>query len=60
MEENVDKLKNHDYSSAFIYRPKKYEGPIALDMKPSEACKQYHKNLVIQFNVRQSDIFTSD
>lgn len=35
----------------FIYRPEKYDGPIAIDIKPSKECIEYHKNYCIQFNL---------
>ena len=36
----------------FVNRPEKYEGPIAIDCKPSKKCDDYHKNSVIQINIR--------
>jgi hypothetical protein len=33
----------------FIYRPAHYPGPVAIDMKPSEELKDYHKNSCIQY-----------
>lgn len=37
-------------SREFIYRPEKYPGPIANDMKPSKELKKYHENSCIQIN----------
>jgi hypothetical protein len=34
-----------------IYKPEKYEDAIAIDIKPSEELKEYHKNSVIQINM---------
>jgi hypothetical protein len=33
-----------------IYKPEKYEVPIAIDVKPSKELEDYHKNSVIQVN----------
>jgi len=37
--------------NSFIYIPEKYPGPIAIDMKPSKECDEYHKNSYIQVNM---------
>lgn len=44
-------MEIEEYDGHFIYRPKKYPGPIAINCKPSEACKEYHKNAKIQINI---------
>lgn len=41
-------MKN--YSGEFIYKPEKYPGPIAIDIKPSKELKEYHENSCIQIN----------
>jgi len=41
----------------FVYRPEKgSEVPIAIDMKPSEACKEYHRKSLVQINIPESMI----
>jgi hypothetical protein len=41
----------------FIYKPEKYEGCKAIDIKPSEELKKYHKNSVIQINTNDKTYF---
>jgi hypothetical protein len=40
----------------FIYRPKIYPGPIAIDMKPSKELIEYHENSSIQINMEGKTI----
>jgi hypothetical protein len=44
------------YCSSLIYRPENYNGPIAIDIKPSNECKQYHENSYIQTNIEDTTI----
>ena len=37
--------------NALIYRPAFYDGPIAINSKPSKECKEYHENSYIQINI---------
>lgn len=36
----------------FVYRPEKYDGPIAIDATPSKECREYHENSLIQVGNR--------
>jgi len=36
-------------ASAFVYRPPKYEGPIAVDCTVSQAIDEYHKKSTLYF-----------
>ncbi len=38
----------------FVYRPKNYPGPVAIDRKPSKECDEYHKNVKIQINITKN------
>ena len=46
-----ERSKREDVSE-FVYIPEKYDGPIDLDCKPSKECDEYHKDSVIQINLR--------
>ena len=40
----------------FLFRPEKYEGPIAIDRKPSKECDEYHKRFQIQVNIKNDAV----
>ncbi len=43
-------------SSSLIYRPEKYDGPIAISVKPSKKCKEHHENSYIQARIEDKTI----
>lgn len=40
----------------FIYRAENYPGPIAIDVKPSKECDEYHKNSKVQINIKSDAV----
>jgi hypothetical protein len=51
----MSEIKNDEYmeieNCGFVYRPPKYEGPIAVDCTVSEAMDEYHKKSKVQINL---------
>lgn len=47
---SVKDMEIEEKDGYIVYRPKNYPGPIAIDMTPSEACREYHRNAEIQIN----------
>jgi hypothetical protein len=43
--EKFDKIES---KAGICYKPKNYPGPIAIDIKPSEECKEYHENSTVE------------
>ena len=42
--------------NSFFYKTEKYPGPVAIDMKPSKECQEYHQNSVIQINTKNKSL----
>ncbi len=34
-----------------IFKSENYPGPMAIDVKPSKECREYHENSCIQVNI---------
>jgi hypothetical protein len=43
------KEENKEDFVEYVYRPKNYDGPLAIDNVPSEECKRFHENSSIVF-----------
>lgn len=50
----------NENAKVFIYRPEKYEGPIAINATPSKEMIEYHKNSCIQVNMNDKTYFIKE
>jgi hypothetical protein len=49
MKSGFNQINDNEY----VYIPEKYSGPLALNIKPSKECDEYHKNSYIQINIKE-------